>query len=67
VEGGKTPFEVWYGRKPSIHHMKVFGCIIYMRNTMPNLKKLEYRERKMIFVGYEHDNKAYMDYNPLTG
>jgi hypothetical protein len=66
VEGGKTPFEVWYGRKPSIHHMKVFGCIVYMRNTMPNLKKLEYRERKMIFVGYEHASKAYRDYNPLT-
>jgi hypothetical protein len=67
VEGGKMPFEVWYGRKPAIHHLKVFGCIVYVRNTLPSLKKLEDRGRKMIFVGYERCSKAYRAYDPLTG
>lgn len=26
VEGFQTPFEVWFFGKPSIHHLKVFGC-----------------------------------------
>ena len=25
----KTPFEVWSKRKPSVNHLKVFGCICY--------------------------------------
>jgi hypothetical protein len=67
VEGGKMPFEVWHGRTPAIHHLKIFGCIVYVRNTKPNLKKLEDRGRKMIFVGYEHGSKASRAYDPLTG
>jgi hypothetical protein len=63
---GKTPFEVWYGRKPVVHHLKTFGCIVYVKNMKPNLKKLEDRGRKMIFVGYERGSKAYRTFDPLT-
>ena len=38
---GMTPFEAWHGKKPAMHHLKTFGCIIYVRNTKPQLKKLE--------------------------
>jgi hypothetical protein len=44
LDGGITPFEVWYGRKPAIHHLKFFGCIVYVRNTKPNLKKMKTEE-----------------------
>jgi hypothetical protein len=27
---GKTPFELWYERKPGMHHLKVFGCIVLL-------------------------------------
>lgn len=27
---GKTPFELWYGKKPKIDCLKPFGCSIYM-------------------------------------
>jgi hypothetical protein len=64
---GRTPFEVWYGRKPGVHHLKVVDCIVYVRNTTPHLKKLEDRGRKMIFVGYERGSKAYRAYDPLSG
>jgi hypothetical protein len=66
LQGGKMPFEVWYGRKLAIHHLKTLGCIIYVRNTKPNLKKLEDRGRKMIFVGYERGVKVYMAFDPPT-
>jgi hypothetical protein len=48
---GMTPFEAWHRRKPTVHHLRTFMCIVYVRNTMPHLKKLEDRGHKMIFVG----------------
>jgi hypothetical protein len=42
------------------------GCIVYERNTKPNLKKLEDLKQRMIFLGYERGTKAYMAYDPIT-
>jgi hypothetical protein len=61
-----TPFEAWYGRKPAVHHLRTFGCFMYVRNTTPHLKKLEDRGHNMIFVGYESGSKAYRAYDPNT-
>jgi transposase InsO family protein len=41
VVEGKTLFERWYRKKQSVHHLKTFGCVMFVRNTKPNLKKLE--------------------------
>jgi transposase InsO family protein len=63
---GMTLFEAWHGKKSAVHHLKTFGRIVYVRNTKPHLQKLEDRGRKMIFVGYEHDTKAFRAYDPET-
>jgi hypothetical protein len=63
---GMTPFEAWYGKKPAVHHLRTFGCIVYVKNTTPHLKKLEDRGRRIIFVGYERGNKAFRTYDPVT-
>jgi hypothetical protein len=63
---GATPFEIWYGKKPSVHQLHTFGCIAYVKNTKPHLSKLEDRGHKMIFVGYEKGTKAYRVYDPVT-
>jgi hypothetical protein len=60
-----TPFEAWHRRKPMVHHLRMFGCIVYVRNTTSHLKKLKNRGRKMIFIGYEGDSKAYRVYDPI--
>jgi hypothetical protein len=62
---GMTPFEAWHGRKPTVCHLRTFGCIMYVRNTTPYLKKLEDRGHRMIFVGYESGSKVYRVYNPI--
>jgi hypothetical protein len=49
-----------------VHHLRTFGCIVYVRNTTPHLKKLEDHGRKMIFVGYESNSMAYRVYDPIT-
>ena len=30
VLSGKTPFEEWYGFKPSVNYLRVFGCVMLM-------------------------------------
>jgi hypothetical protein len=55
---GMTPFEAWHGKKPVVHHLRTFRCIVYVRNTTPHLKKLEDHGRKMIFIAYESGFKA---------
>jgi hypothetical protein len=63
---GMTLFEAWHGRKPAVHHLRTSRCIMYVQNTIPHLKKLEDRGRKIIFVGYESSSKAYRVYDPIT-
>ena len=61
---GKTPFEAWYGRKPSVSFLWTFGCIGHVRKTKPNLTKLEDRSTPMVFLGYAEGTKAYCLYDP---
>jgi transposase InsO family protein len=35
---GMTLFEVWHRRKPTVHHLRTFGCIVYVWNMMPHLR-----------------------------
>ena len=61
---GKTPFEAWYGRKPSMSFVRTFGCIGHIRKTKPNLTKLEDRSTPIVFLGYAEGTKAYRLYDP---
>ena len=64
--GGKTPYELWTGSVPGIQHLRTFSYITHMKVTTPNLKKLDDRSRRTIFVGYEPSSKAYWVYDPVT-
>jgi hypothetical protein len=61
-----TSFEAWHGKKPVVHHIRMFGCIVFIQNTTPHLKKLQDRVRKMICIGYESGSKVYRAYDPIT-
>jgi hypothetical protein len=63
---GMTPFEAWHRRKPVVHHLRTFGCVVYVWNMMLQLKKLEDRGRKMIFISFESGSKVYRPYDPIT-
>jgi hypothetical protein len=62
--GGRTPYELWIGSTPVVQHLCTFGCVAHVKNTRPNLPKLEDRSRPMIFVGYEAGSMAYRAYDP---
>ena len=60
---GKTPFEAWYGCKPSVSFLRTLGCIDHAKKTKPNLTKLEDRSTPMVFLGYTEGTKAYQLYD----
>lgn len=45
----KTPFEAWHGKKPSVNHLKVFGCTSHVKLIGPGLTKLADRSKKQCF------------------
>ncbi|KAG8491616.1 hypothetical protein CXB51_014995 [Gossypium anomalum] len=62
----KTPFEAWYRLKPSVSHLKVFGCLCYALIPAERRTKLERRSAPGIFVGYSSTKKGYRVYDPST-
>ena len=63
---GKTPYQAWYGKKPPVHFLKVFGCVAYIKRLRPHLTKLDDRGQKVVFIGYQSRSKAYRFYDPTT-
>eukprot|EP00795_Rhopilema_esculentum_P014459 gene14460-biopygen4243 len=61
-----TPYESFYGIKPDVAHLKVFGCDAYMHIPKELTKKFDSRSRKCIFVGYSLYRKAYRLFDPRT-
>ena len=55
----KTPFEGWWGRKPNLGYLKVFGCTTHVRTSGPHLKKLEDRSKAMVYLGVDEGCKAH--------
>jgi hypothetical protein len=62
----KTPQEVWNGKKPSLTHLKVFGCDAYVHVPKENKSKLDKKAEKCIFIGYKDGLKGYKIWNPET-
>ncbi|KAA3487962.1 pleiotropic drug resistance protein 3-like [Gossypium australe] len=62
----KTPFEAWYGFKPSVSHLKVFGCTCFVHVLEEKRSKLESRSQPGRFVGYSNVKKGYKIYNSFT-
>ncbi|KAG6504884.1 hypothetical protein ZIOFF_037232 [Zingiber officinale] len=67
VLGGRTPFEAWMGRKPHLAHLRVFGCVAYVKNATPHLKKLDDRSSPMVYLGVEEGCKAHRLFDPRHG
>jgi len=61
-----TPQEAWSGYKPSVAHLRIFGCVAYSQVPKSKRKKLDDRGEKCIFLRYSEESKAYKIYNPLT-
>ncbi|KAG6502524.1 hypothetical protein ZIOFF_034808 [Zingiber officinale] len=64
LKGERTLFEAWMGRKPHLAHLRVFGCVAYVKNAAPHLKKLDDKSSLMVYLGVEEGCKAHRLFNP---
>ncbi|KAJ9542210.1 LOW QUALITY PROTEIN: hypothetical protein OSB04_028716 [Centaurea solstitialis] len=60
-----TPYEALKGRKPNLHHLRIFGCIAYAKVPSQHLTKLDDRSIRMVYLGSEPGSKAYRLFDPL--
>ena len=60
---GMTPHEAWYGRKPGVEHLRVFGSTAYVHIPKDSRGKLDSKTSKCILVGYGSVQKGYRLYN----
>ena len=55
---GMTPYEAWYGQKPTVDHLRTFGCVAHVKTVTGRTSKLTDRSTPMVLVGYEKGTKA---------
>ena len=56
----KTPYEIWIGRKPVLSHLRVWGCLAYVKCLITD--KLGPRSDKYYFIEYPKETKGYYFY-----
>ena len=55
----KTLEEVFFGKKPEVSHLRIFGYPMYTHIPKEKRTKLDPSEKKGIYVGYSEISKAY--------
>jgi hypothetical protein len=60
-----TPYELWFGAKPKLSFLKVWGCEAYVKRLMPD--KLEPKVEKCVFIGYLKEMIGYTFYHRSKG
>ncbi|GJR33388.1 retrovirus-related pol polyprotein from transposon TNT 1-94 [Tanacetum coccineum] len=63
---GKTPYELFKGKNPSLEHFKVFGSKCFILNTKDYLTKFDPKSTEGVFLGYSPNSKAYIVLNKET-
>jgi hypothetical protein len=62
---GMTPHEAWHGRKSTVSHLRVFGCLAFTKE-LGHISKLDDRSTPGVFIGYAEGSKAYDILDPGT-
>jgi len=57
-----TPYELWFGKKPSLDNLHPWGSAGYVHNPTYKHKKLGPRATKMVFIRYLAQSKGYVMY-----
>ena len=60
-----TPYELWFGKKPKLSFLKVWGCDAYVKKFQPD--KLELKSEKCVFIEYPKEIAGYTFYHRSEG
>ena len=55
-----TPYEIWHGKKPSLNHLRIWGCPAHVKRQQAD--KLEFRSFRARFIGYPKESLGYYFY-----
>ena len=64
-DSDKTSYELWYGYRPNVSYLKVFGSKCYIL-TESRKGKFDVKGDEGIFLGYSYKSKAYRCLNFST-
>ena len=57
--------ELWFGKKPKLSFLKVWGCDTYVKNFHPD--KLKPKSEKCVFIEYPKETVGYTFYHRFEG
>ncbi|KAG7536932.1 Integrase catalytic core [Arabidopsis suecica] len=66
VLGDLSPFEVLNNTRPSIDHLRVFGCVCFVLVPGEQRNKLDAKSTRCMFLGYSTTQKGYKCYDPVN-
>lgn len=55
----KTPYELWFNKKPDLNHLRVYGSKAFVQIPKSKRQKLDNVSVEGILVGYEENTKGY--------
>ena len=63
--GETTPYELWFGMKPKLSFLEVWGCNADVEKFQTD--KLEPKSEKCVFIGHPKENVGYTFYHIFEG
>ncbi len=66
LQSSLTPYHRWHGRKPDLSHLRTFGSGFWYISPKAQVRKLDVRGRKAIFMGYPSQIKGYKLWYPVS-
>ena len=60
-----TPYELWFGKKPKLSFLKVWGRDAYVKKLQSD--KLEPKSEKCVFIGYPKETVGCTFYHRSEG
>jgi len=63
---GKTPYELWHGRKDATEHLHMFGTECFVHVPKVRRKKWDAKSVKGVMIGYSGQKDSYLVWIPGT-
>ena len=63
---GKTPYEIWQGKKPNLIYFHILRSKSYILNDREHLGKFDSKSDKDVFRRYSNNSRAYHVCNMRT-
>jgi len=62
-----TPFGRLHGHEPDYQFLRTFGCAVWPNLRAYNSRKLQFRSKRCVFLGYSNSHKGFKCLDPSEG